>query len=174
VFDSICRARAAETGKPFTLADHQEKIDWRNKLSCQRFPNSGFLVVYGAGGGITAAAYAPLSRFQVGRLVIDQTLYSLVVDTEAEAIYITGLFNSAAMHSLITEFVPRGAFGGRHLHKLPTTVTPAYDSSQTLHTAVASATSNLLGELDHALTESTAQRRAVRALNSTSRETQQP
>jgi len=147
VFAEICDAVSAETGKSFTLAHYQAKLDTRHKLVAQRaVDDRGFLVVYGAGGGLIAAAFAPLTRFDVGRLVIDQTLYSLIVDSEDEAVYTTGLFNSRAIDTLINEFKPRGAFGGRHLHKLPTTVTPAYDSAQALHTAVVDATRRLLAD----------------------------
>jgi SAM-dependent methyltransferase len=157
VFAEICDAVGAEAEKSFTLAHYQAKLDTRHKLVSQRVVDDrGFLVVYGAGGELIAAAFAPLTRFDIDRLVIDQTLYSLIVETEDEAIYTTGLFNSRAIDALIAEFKPRGAFGGRHLHKLPTTVTPAYDSAQALHTTVVDATRRLIADFAVARCDPTA------------------
>jgi methylase of polypeptide subunit release factors len=147
VFGDILQALDAEKGPGLGLADYQSAIDTRRKLSTQLFAEeTGYLVVYGAGGGRVAAAHAPLARYDVARLVIDQTLYWTIVDDETAALYTVGAFNSAAMDSLIEEFQARGAFGRRHIHKLPATVTPPFDPAQAAHAAVARSTATLLSE----------------------------
>lgn len=119
----------------------------RRKLSVQRFPVDGYLVVYGAGGTYACAAYAPLSSFDPTRLIIDQTLYWAVVETEEEALYICGLFNSNALDVTIQDFQPHGQFGRRHVHELPTKVTPRFDPSVAAHMAVVDATRELLHDI---------------------------
>lgn len=78
--------------------------------------------------------------------MIDQTLYWLVVDTEDEARYLTGLFNSPAIDPLVTAFQPQGQRKERHIHSLPKLVTPPFDSSDPLHQEVVERTSTLLDE----------------------------
>jgi SAM-dependent methyltransferase len=145
-FDEVLAA-LGRPGKPLTVAEYFDLLDYRRKLSTQKLPQSGWLVCYGAGGGVTAAAYLSLGLVNPKRLILDQTLYWHVVDTEDEAIYIASLFNSDAMDGLIKDFQARGAFGERHIHTLPPKVTPAYDVSQALHTEVVTAGRNLLADL---------------------------
>ena len=130
------------------LAEYFHSIDSdRRKLSAQEFPAAGYLVVYGAGGTYACAAFAPLSRFDPARLIIDQTLYWTVVGTEDEALYICGLFNSNALDVMIQDFQPHGQFGRRHVHELPTKVTPGFDPSVVAHVAVVDATRRLLSDI---------------------------
>ena len=89
-----------------------------------------------------------MSRFDSDRLIIDQTLYWTVVDSEDEAVYISGLFNSDGLDLLIKDFQPQGQFGRRHVHELPTKVTPGFDPSLASHMAVVDATRALLAELE--------------------------
>ena len=130
------------------LGEYFHSIDSnRRKLSVQEFPAGGYLVVYGAGGTYACAAFAPLSRFDPSRLIIDQTLYWTVVETEDEALYICGLFNSDARDVMIQGFQPHGQFGRRHVHELPTKVTPGFDPSVAAHMAVVDATRELLHDI---------------------------
>jgi hypothetical protein len=145
-FDEVLVA-LGDVARPLTLARYFELLDYRHKLSTQRLPQTGWLVCYGAGGGVTAAAYVSLGVLKPKRLILDQTLYWHVVDTEDEALYIVSLFNSEAMDGLIKDFQARGAFGERHVHTLPTKVTPAYDAAQMLHTQVVTAGKHLLADL---------------------------
>lgn len=131
----------------------------RQKLSEQAFPATGHLVVYGAGGGVVCAATRPLSNFATDKLVIDQTLYWLVVDTEDEAIYLTGLFNSPAIDPLITAFQPQGQQKERHIHLLPKLVTPRFDPADPLHQEVVARTTALLTEWRGELVKPAAQER---------------
>jgi len=120
----------------------------RRKLSVQQLSGTGYLLVFGAGGTYACSAFAPMSRFDSDRLIIDQTLYWTVVDSEDEAVYISGLFNSDGLDLLIKDFQPQGQFGRRHVHELPTKVTPGFDPSLASHMAVVDATRALLAELE--------------------------
>jgi hypothetical protein len=123
-------------------------LDTRNKLSQQVIPDNGYLVFTGAGGSNVCSAYLPISDIAVSKTIIDQTLYWAVVDTEDEAIYLTGLLNSDALNQSIKEFQPRGAFGERHIHKLPFEITPRYDALLASHQNIVNVTKQLLVELN--------------------------
>jgi hypothetical protein len=147
-FREILKALTAEAKRPVSLSDYQEKLDVRRKLTSQGFPDQErHLVVFGAGGSKPTVAYAPLARLGCERLVIDQTLYFCVVEDEEQAIYLTGLFNSDALDRLLKPFQPKGAFTERHIHKLPTKVTPPYDPSLPLHREIVNATRDLIDEI---------------------------
>jgi methylase of polypeptide subunit release factors len=145
VFDEVLSALGGD-GKPLSLDDYFALLDTRRKLTQQQFPSKGCLFVYGAGGDFPCAAYTSLDALESDRLIIDQTLYWAAVDDEDEAVYLSGLFNSDALAALIGEFQARGAFGARHVHELPTKVTPGYDRANPLHTAVVAATKKLIGQ----------------------------
>jgi methylase of polypeptide subunit release factors len=139
----------AAHGDGFSVADYFHALDsQRRKLSAQRFPEDGYLVLYGAGGSSPCAAYLDLGSQEARRLIVDQTLYWRLVDREDEALYLVGLFNSDALEELIREYQPRGQFGARHVHELPGRVTPPYDPTQAGHGAVVDATRELIGELN--------------------------
>jgi methylase of polypeptide subunit release factors len=143
-FDELLAAH----GSGFSIANYFSALEsQRKKLSAQRFPKHGYLVLYGAGGSSPCAAYVNLGQLEAERLIIDQTLYWRLVDSENEALYLTGLFNSNALEELIREYQPRGQFGRRHIHELPGRVTPGYDPTQALHGAVADATRALMVDL---------------------------
>ena len=116
----------------------------RRKLSVQVFPSTGWLVLMGAGGKLVCAACADISQMDRERLIIDQTLYWVVVQTREEALYLTGLFNSDAINLVIEQFQPRGQFGERHVHTLPLGVTPPFNPQEAAHVEVVSRTQILL------------------------------
>jgi hypothetical protein len=132
------------------VAEYFSRLDTRNKLRQQRLPSSGYLFVFGAGGGVPCAAYAPLTDFDSSRLIIDQTLYWTIFDSLDEAVYLTGLVNSDALNQLVANFQPSGAFGRRHVHELPIKVTPGFDSSNPLHMGVVNATRRVMTEYETA------------------------
>lgn len=142
-FDEICRVINPQTVSVDTLF---QLIDTRGKLTQQIVSPSGLIVLTGAGGGKVCSAYIDLQTHDASRLILDQTVYWAQVDTEDEAIYLTGLLNSDAISSIIKDFQPRGAFGERHVHKLPFGVTPPYDASQTAHQDVVEKTKILIGD----------------------------
>jgi hypothetical protein len=142
VFGEICRA----IGPRATVADFADLINVRNKLTQQVVQPNTYLVFTGAGGGNVCCAFAATSSFDLRKLVIDQTLYWAQVATEDEAIYLSGLFNSEAINEVIKEFQPKGAFGERHVHKLPFGVTPPFDPSQAVHQDVVDKTRRLIAD----------------------------
>lgn len=146
VFDQINTELAAHKADGGRTRLWDDYLNYRNKLTHQEFPKSGFLVLTGAGGQTMCSTYLDIGRIDINRLLIDQTLYWVVVDTEDEAIYLSGLFNSEAINSVIVDFVPRGAFGGRHQHTLPFGVTPPFDTNEVSHREVVEKTRSLLAE----------------------------
>jgi hypothetical protein len=132
-----------------TLDDFWENgLDYRSKLSKQVFPAESWLVVYGAGGGIPAAACAQIASFGEEPPVVDQTLYWAVVDSEDEALFICALINSEALLSKIEDFIPEGDFGDRHLHTLPSKAVPQFDPADDAHVAIVDACRALVAELE--------------------------
>ncbi len=142
-FDSICRTIDSQAGNINTLFS---LLDTRGKLTQQIISPTGYIVMTGAGGGKVCSAYINIQNVDYARLVLDQTVYWAQVVTEDEAIYLTGLLNSDAISSIIRDFQPRGAFGERHVHKLPFGVTPPFDAMQAAHQDVVEKTKNLIAE----------------------------
>lgn len=124
-----------------TLAD---RIDFRRKLSIQNFGDEGFIVLSGAGGKHICAACLPVT--EATDLVIDQTLYWQVVNSEADAWFRTGILNSAALTEAILPFNPKGDFGPRHIHTLPYHLIPPFDPSNVDHRAVVTAAQTVAQE----------------------------
>ena len=123
-------------------------LNFRVKLSNQIFADcpKGFVVLYGAGGEIPTAAYISISELVESKGIIDQTLYWCKVESEEEALYLTGMINSKAMRDRISDFIPEGAFGGRHLHTMPSKAIPVFDPSDDNHVRVSNLTSEIIEE----------------------------
>ena len=66
--------------------------------------------------------------------VLDETLYQVTCRTLDEAYYLLAIINSNALAKTVNQFMPKGLFGARHLHKhlwkLPI---PEYDPNITSH-----------------------------------------
>ncbi len=118
----------------------------RKKLTNQGWSDNDWLVLAPAGGKNPCAAYVRGGQIPCSKTIVDQTLYWAIVSSEDEAIYITALLNSPALAEVIREHQPRGAFGERHIHKLPYQRTPTYDSNNPKHQAVVNAAKALLSE----------------------------
>jgi methylase of polypeptide subunit release factors len=112
-----------------------ERIDERGKLTFQVFPKDQYLVLSGAGGGISCGACIPINQYE--DIVIDQTLYWRIVQTKTEAWYRVGFLNSDAITNAIRVFNPEGEFGGRHPHTLPHRFIPAFDPADDAHREIA-------------------------------------
>jgi methylase of polypeptide subunit release factors len=125
-----------------------DALDYRSKLTKQALDPDSWLVVYGAGGGIPAAAYAQVRTFGDVPPVIDQTLYWILTEDEDEAVFLTGLINSESLLERIADFIPEGDFGDRHLHTLPSKAVPQYDAADDTHARVVSAARPLIIELN--------------------------
>lgn len=123
-----------------------EKINIYGKLRMQNFSGGNWLVLSSASGANPCAAYLSLEEIDRDRIVIDQTLYWHLANTEDEAIFLVGLLNSEALALAINDFQPEGGFGKRHIHTLPYKVMPQYDSENALHIAVVEKTRTLVQE----------------------------
>lgn len=124
----------------------RETINIYGKLYKQNFSASDFLVLSSASGSNPCAAYVNLNDFDRSKLIIDQTLYWYLAETEDEAVYITGLLNSSALWNAISDFQPEGGFGKRHIHTLPYKIIPAFDPEDDSHEEVVGATKLLIEE----------------------------
>ena len=132
---------------PATLETYlEDTINIYGKLEKQNFTTKDWLVLSSASGSNPCAAYISLETFDRSRLVIDQTLYWHLADSEEEAIYIVGLLNSNAMSDAIKDFQPEGGFGKRHIHTLPYKIIPEFDCEDAAHTQVVAKTQELMHE----------------------------
>jgi hypothetical protein len=123
-----------------------DRINIYGKLYKQDFASMDYLVLSSAGGSNPCAAYIDLRGFDRSRIVIDQTLYWYLAETEDEAIYISGLLNSTALWEAIADFQPEGGFGRRHIHTLPYKIIPAFDPADDVQKEVIESTKALLEE----------------------------
>lgn len=125
----------------------KDGLNCRNKLSNQNIPTEGYLVVYGAGGSKTCAAFLELNE-TCKNLIIDQTIYYTIVATKEEAQFMTGLLNSNALYEANSAFQAEGALGKRHLHTLPASSIPKYDPNNSLHREMSNLTETVMDELN--------------------------
>ena len=123
-----------------------KKINIYSKLTKQIFALKDFLVLSSASGANPCAAYIDLRNIDRNRLVIDQTLYWYLAETENEAIYLSGILNSTALWKAISDFQPEGGFGKRHIHTLPYKIIPHYDAEDETHVEVVNSTNSLTDE----------------------------
>ena len=124
----------------------KDALNVRNKLTNQKLPSQGFLVVYGAGGSRTCAAIMPLDN-NSHRLIIDQTIYYHITDTIDEALFITGLLNSKALELANSAFQAEGALGKRHIHTLSANSLPPYDYQNKKHLEFIESTRSVLDDI---------------------------
>ncbi len=124
----------------------EKKINIYGKLRAQNFSDSHFMVLSNAGGANPCSAYLCLDDIDYSRLIIDQTLYWHLTETEEEALFIVGLLNSEALAEAINDFQPEGGFGKRHIHTIPYKIIPHYNSEDVLHVTVVEKTRVLIEE----------------------------
>ncbi|GAB1088654.1 MAG: N-6 DNA methylase [Shewanella algae] len=128
-----------------------ERLNVRNKITKQEFSSGDLLVVYSASGDYPAAAKFTVTPGTADKLIIDQTLYWMVVNDNEQADYIVGLMNSSRLSEVIRPFQPAGLQGRRHLHLIPPSVIPEWDPSNQLHVDVIATTRALFSELELAI-----------------------
>jgi len=112
------------------------RLDFRGKLQKQRWASAPLLVHMGAGGSKPCAAIQRGVADHPMPFVADQTTYVMRPRDEAEAHYVVGVINSTAMIVRIRDFQARGAFGARHVHKLPLYEIPPWNPTDPQHRAV--------------------------------------
>jgi len=121
-------------------------LDMFNKLTKQSDIDlmiGKYLVLYGAGGSNLCSAYMRIT----GEIIIDQTLYWTVVESEEEAIYLSAMLNCPKLNKIITTFQPQGLFGKRHIHTLPLDYIPLYDAGNDKMNRLVFTTKLLIEEL---------------------------
>lgn len=123
-----------------------QKINYRSKLDKQNFTMKRWLILSNAGGSNPCAAVIDLNKYDREKLIIDQTLYWYLAEGEEEALYITGMLNSAALSTAILDFQPQGGFGARHIHTIPYKIIPRYDALDSAHVDVVAKTRALIWE----------------------------
>lgn len=136
-----------EAGMEMPLADFfVKKVNILGKLDKQDFSHGDWLVLSNAGGTNPCAAYLSLVGVDREHILIDQTLYWHLAQSEAEALYITGLINSQALSAAIREFQPEGGFGPRHIHTLPYKMIPQFNEDDPIHIEIVKKTRELVGK----------------------------
>lgn len=115
----------------------RQRIDVRNKLTQQRPWEARYLVHYGAGGSLSCAGIQVMEPADRKRFIADQTTYVCGTDDEDEAYYLIGMLNAPYLSKAIKAFQAKGAFGPRHLHKLPVNAIPQYNPADSAHRRVA-------------------------------------
>lgn len=130
-------------GNDRTLNDIWNLLNTRKKLSQQKIENDKYLILSGAGGANICSAFIKIKNVD---MIIDQTLYWSMVDTENEALYIVGLLNSEAMNHKIKNFQPEGSFGKRHIHSLPFGFIPVFNDEDLSHLEISKITLKLICE----------------------------
>lgn len=146
IVQNTFRQIAGEITSNGTTEDIFKLVNTRGKLHQQIIKDEGYIIMTGAGGGKVCCAYIEMNNFDSKKLILDQTVYWAQVETENEVLYLSGLLNSEAVNELIADFQPKGAFGKRHIHKLPFGVTPPYDAENPAHQEVINATRILITE----------------------------
>ena len=115
------------------------QIDYIRKLSSQLEWQSDtsdrpFRVVYTKSGEPTAAL------IQDDGVIVDHLLYWVACENSQEAYYLLAIINSQILSESAKQFMSRGQFGARDLHKhlwkLPI---PEFDANNSLHTSISEA-----------------------------------
>lgn len=145
---SAFREMSRAIGENATTQALWDLVNTRGKLVQQVIGPGGYLVFTGTSGALVCSAFVPTASYNLDKLIVDQTLNWAKVATEEQAIYLTGLFNSAAINEKIASFQPEGAFGKRHVHSLPFPVTPPYNGDEPNHRHVVDQTRRLLAEYE--------------------------
>lgn len=141
-FDQTKNSYIAYKGK--NVKSLFEVLNVFSKLEKQRISIGSFIVVYGAGGSKTCAAYMKVKE----EVIIDQTIYYYTADTEEEAIFMTALLNSNSIEKVNAAYQVQGQFGKRHIHTLPADTIPAFDDDNHHHMELVSITKNLICSLN--------------------------
>lgn len=124
----------------------EQRINIRNKMDKQNYSLARWLVLSNAGGTNPCAAYVDLNSLDKKKLIIDQTLYWYLAESEEEALYIVGILNSVTLSAAISDFQPQGGFGARHIHTIPYKIIPRFDANNDAHIEVVSGTRSLITE----------------------------
>jgi hypothetical protein len=114
----------------------RSRINVRGKLTQQQYADARFLVHYGAGGTYPCAGIQQLDPEADRPFIADQTTYVCALDDEDEAYYLVGMLNAPVLAQIIEPFQAKGGFGPRHIHSLPASAIPPFDSTGLAHQRV--------------------------------------
>ena len=134
-----------ESEMPLSLLFDQ-KINIRNKLDKQNFSIARWLVLSNAGGANPCASYIDMNTLDKNKLIIDQTLYWYLAESEDEALFVVGILNSATLSAAISDFQPQGGFGARHIHTIPYKIIPQFNADDDSHREVVTMTKQIISE----------------------------
>ncbi len=104
----------------------------RNKLVDQSSKPHANMVLYGAGGKNICAAVTNVAALEFP-FVNDQTLYSWDTSSLEEAWYVCAMLNSEPINDAIKNYQPSGDFDEQHIHKLPLSFIPTFNSGNQKH-----------------------------------------
>lgn len=158
-FSRVFHALQASDGWNLSVVDSTlafDKLNLRGKITKQKFQPGTTLIVYGAGGTYPCAARFDVTASNADTLILDQTLYWLIINDPDEADFVVGMLNSVAIANVIRPFQPVGINGPRHVHTLPLQVLPAWVAADSRHQAVVRTTRALVADFS-ALVASTPQ-----------------
>ena len=85
------------------------------------------------------------------KIIIDQTLYYYIAETEEEAIFMSALLNSDSIENVNAAYQAQGQFGKRHIHTLPADSIPAFDLTNPLHQDLVSVSKSLVESLENSI-----------------------
>ena len=113
----------------------QQQIDYFGKLSAQ-FPIKSIRVLFSASGTLPAAVMTTNIR-----AIVEHSLYSIGVRTEAEGLYLCAVLNSETARSRVQALQARGQWGARHFDKVMFSLPiPLFEPGHNLHMGLAQAT----------------------------------
>ena len=134
----------------------EQNLNWLNKLESQLDYLSAPVsrpvrIAYTTSGRPTAALIPD------GQAIVDTKLYQVTCRTLGEAYYLLAIINSRALEAAVDDFMPKGLFGARDLHKhlwkLPI---PEYDSGNKNHAALSRLGKTAAQEAEAVIAELTA------------------
>ena len=114
-------------------------LDYIHKLSSQLewmkdSKDRPVRVVYTKAGNPTAAL------IQDDSIIVDHLLYWISCENAQEAYYLLAIINSQLLSESVAQFMSRGQFGARDLHKhLWKLLIPEFDANNSLHTSISDA-----------------------------------
>ncbi|HBH2759796.1 TPA: hypothetical protein KRQ29_001235, partial [Clostridioides difficile] len=135
----------------FSKKDFRSYLNTRDKLLQQRRLKSKYIVHVGAGGKYPCAAVEEIEEDRL-KFIADQTTYVAEINDELEAYYVVAILNSEYMYNAINDFQARGAFGERHIHKIPYLFIPRYDSNNEKHVQIANLSKDISKEINNTVT----------------------
>ena len=124
-----------------------DRLDYNGLLTCQS-PNKRYVVLYNATGTNMFSCIIDRLSLPTFKLsgkeikpmgfVVDVKTWFYETDDETEAYYLSAIFNSEIINSMIKPLQPRGLFGPRAIHRRPLLFgIPRFDETKKFHLKLA-------------------------------------